>query len=192
MSLGSERGRRLGRRLRLPGIRAAVRRLTPWATALAGLCTAAPCGAATPIIGFSAASEPMNAGHKYFTHYASGHYWVAYDNGDIGGSFNSSPDGVAWTSQGQIFPPPPNMNPNSSANQWAMRYQGNTVIAAVFNAVTGQRYYRSGTLNSNGTVAWSAMAAAGAADASFNALNLLIANGRPIMWRDDATAGGAG
>ena len=71
-----------------------------------------------------------------------------------------------------------------------MRYLGNTVIVAAFNSPN--RTYRSGTLNSNGTVTWSAESAAGPADATFNSLNLLIANGRPIMWRDDVTAGGAG
>jgi hypothetical protein len=189
----TRQGHDLRHDLRLPGVGAAVRRLTPWA-ALAALLVAAPCGAATPLIGTSTASDPINTAHKYFTHYANGHYWVAYDTGAAGGSFNSSPDGVTWTSQGQIFPPPPAINPNSSANHWAMRYQGNTVVAAVFNAVTGQRYYRSGSLKSDGTVAWSAaiMELAGVPDATFNAMNLLIANGRPIMWRDDATAGGAG
>ena len=160
--------------------------------AVAGLWLAAPCYAATAVIGTSTAFEPMNTAHKYFTHYANGHYWVAYDSGSTGGSFNSSPDGEAWTSLGQVFPPFPNINPNSSANQWAMRYLGNTVIALVFNTPDSLRYYRSGTLNSDGTVSWSALTTAGPADATFNALNVLIANGRPIMWRDDNTAGGAG
>ena len=129
----------------------------------------------------------MNTGHKYFTHYANGHYWVAFDNGGIGSSFFSSPDGATWTSLGSIFTV---INPNSFNNEWAVRYLGNTVIVAAFNSPN--RTYRSGTLNSNGTVTWSAESAAGPADATFNSLNLLINNGRPIMWRDDVAAGGAG
>ena len=167
-----------------------MRPLTPWA-ALAAFCAAAPANAATPVIGTSTAGDPINTAHKYFNQYANGHYWVAFDTGGTGGSFNSSPDGVTWTSLGQIFPPLPNINPNSFANEWAMRFLGNTVIAVVFNP-PDSLYYRSGTLNSNGTVSWSALATAGPADATFNALNVLIANGRPIMWRDDATAGGGG
>ena len=155
--------------------------------AFVALCAAAPCAAAAPIIGTSTAGDPMNTSHKYFTHYASGYYWVAFDNGGIGCSFYSSPDGVTWTSQGTIFSV---INPNSFNNEWAVRYLGSTVIVAAFNSPN--RTYRSGTLNGNGTVTWSAESAAGPADATFNSLNLLIANGRPIMWRDDATAGGAG
>ncbi len=109
---------------------------------------------------------------------------MAFDNGGIGCSFYSSPDGVTWTSLGTIFSV---INPNSFNNEWAVRYLGSTVIVAAFNSPN--RTYRSGTLNSNGTVTWSAESAAGPADASFNSLNLLIANGRPIMWRDDVDGG---
>jgi hypothetical protein len=129
----------------------------------------------------------MMAGHKYYTHWVNGYYWVAYDNGGVGCSFYSSPDGVTWTSQGTIFT---TLNPNSFNNEWAMRFLGTTVIAASFDG-TNTRIYRSGTLNGT-AVTWSAESAAGPPDATFNALNLLIANGRPIMWRDDVTAGGAG
>ncbi len=179
------------------GARTPARRRLSLAAVALGTClgvASLPAYAAAPLIGTSTAGEPLNTAHKYFTHYANGHYWVAFDTGGIGGSFNSSPDGMTWTSLGQVFPPPPNMNPNSFENEWAVRYMGNTVIAAVYNAggTPGQRYYRSGTLNSDGTVTWSALTAAGPVDTTFNALNLLINNGRPIMWRDDNTAGGAG
>jgi len=154
---------------------------------------AVPAWAATPIIGTSTAGEPLNSAHKYFTHYANGHYWVAYDTGAIGGAFYSSPDGVTWTSQGLVFAPPPNVNPNSSVNEWAVRYLGNTVIAAVYNDPTDIHYYRSGTLNGDGTVTWSGgLTPVGGADPVFNSLNILINNGRPIMWRDNSTAGGGG
>ena len=130
----------------------------------------------------------MNTASKYYTHYANGHYWVIFDHGAIPGcSSTARLDGATWTSQGTIFA---GINPVSFTNEWAVRYLGNTVIVAAFNSPN--RTYRSGTLNSNGTVTWSAESAAGPADASFGSLNLLIANGRPIMWRDDATAGGAG
>ncbi len=154
---------------------------------VAALLLVRPARAAAPLIGTSTAGDPMNTGSKYFTHYTNGHYWVAFDNGGVGCSFYSSPDGVTWTSQGTIF----TVNPNSFANEWAVRYLGNTIIAAAFDG-TNTRYYRSGTLNNNGTVSWSAQTAAGPADATFNSLSLLIANGRPIMWRDDAAAGGGG
>jgi Peptidase family C25 len=154
------------------------------------LCTiggARAARAAAPVIGTSTAGDPMNAAHMRYTHWANGYYWVAFDNGGIGCSFYSSPDGATWTSLGTIFA---TLNPNSYNNEWAMRFLGNTVIVAGFNSPN--RIYRSGTLDSNGTVTWSAESAAGPADATLNSLNVLIANGRPIMWRDDATAGGAG
>ena len=144
--------------------------------------------AAAPVIGTSTAGDPMMAGHKYYTHWVNGYYWVAWDNGGVGCSFYSSPDGATWTSQGTIFT---TLNPNSFNNEWATRFLGTTVIAAAFNG-SNSRVYRSGTLNANGTVSWSAESAVGPTDTAFNALNLLIANGRPIMWRDDVTAGGAG
>ncbi len=149
---------------------------------------AAPCFAATPVIGTSTENDPINTASKYYTHFANGHYWVMFDHGGIPGCIlYSSPDGVTWTSQGAIFA---GNNPVSFTNEWAVRYLGNTVIVAAFNSPN--RTYRSGTLNSDGTVTWSAESAAGPADASFASMNLLIANGRPIMWRDDATAGGGG
>ena len=89
--------------------------------------------AATPIIGTSTAGDPMNTGHKYFTHYANGHYWVAFDNGGIGSSFFSSPDGVTWTSLGTIVGA---NNPKSFTNEWAVR-SGQHVIAAAFIARPG-------------------------------------------------------
>ena len=145
--------------------------------------------AAAALIATSVDNYPMNSASKYFTHWANGHYWVAFDHGAIPGcSFYSSPDGATWTFQGNLFA---GINPVSITNQWAVRYLGNTVIAAAFNN-PNTRTYRSGTLNSDGTVTWSAESAAGPNDATFPSLNLLIANGRPIMWRDDTTAGGAG
>ena len=141
------------------------------------------------MIATSLDNYPMNSASKYFTHWANGHYWVAFDHGAIPGcSFYSSPDGTTWTFRGNLFA---GINPVSITNQWAVRYLGNTVIAAAFNN-PNTRTYRSGTLNSDGTVTWSAESPAGPNDATFGSLNLLIANGRPIMWRDDATAGGAG
>jgi hypothetical protein len=56
------------------------------------------------VIGTSTENDPINTASKYYTHYASGHYWVMFDHGGIPGCIlYSSPDGVTWTSQGAIF-----------------------------------------------------------------------------------------
>ena len=169
-----------------------MRLAPPYSVLLAGAVltwlTAAPAFAAAPVIGTSTENDPINTASKYYTHYANGHYWVIFDHGGIPGCIlYSSPDGSTWTSQGGIFA---GNNPVSFTNEWSLRFQGNTVIVAAFNSPN--RSYRSGTLNTNGTVTWSAESPAGPADATFASMNLLIANGRPIMWRDDATAGGGG
>ena len=156
--------------------------------ALLSWLVATPCFAATPVIGTSTENDPINTASKYYTHFANGYYWVIFDHGGIPGCIlYSSPDGATWTSQGGIFA---GNNPVSFTNEWGARFLGNTVIVAAYNAPN--RSYRSGTLNSNGTVTWSAESPAGPADATLASMSLLIANNRPIMWRDDATAGGGG
>ena len=90
--------------------------------------------AAAALIATSVDNYPMNSASKYYAHWANGHYWVAFDHGAIPGcSFYSSPDGATWTFRGNLFA---GINPVSITNQWAVRYLGNTVIAAAFNSPT--------------------------------------------------------
>jgi hypothetical protein len=131
-------------------------------------------------------SNVFNSASKFYSHCANGYYWVALRNGSSVVVF-SSIDGATWISQGAIF----TFNPG--VNRWAVRYEGNVVVAFGFNDGDSTRYYRKATLNGNGTLSWNAAeVAVGAADAASPELNALIANGKPILWRAGPTNGDLG
>jgi len=145
-----------------------------------------PSGEGASQVGTTTAGAAFFAGSKFYTHCASGHYWIAYDDGNTG-ILSSSPDGVTWTSQGSIF----SFAPDSSSNRWAARFQGNVVIAIANHNSSDTHYYRKGTLNPDGTVSWNGTnTAIGPADPVWPETNSLIANGKPIHWRADLLGAG--
>ena len=140
---------------------------------------------AQAVVGTTTSSDVFHSASRFHTHFANGHYWVAYHDGTRPVLARSS-NGVSWTLLGAIFS---SFNP-SDVGEWAVRYSGANVIAFGRNGGDNLRYYRNGTLNADGTVGWTA------ADASTGAgtwpnLNALIAGGKPILWRADATTDGA-
>ena len=160
--------------------------LSLWGAALLLTAAAAPGGAAS-LIGTTTVSGAMYSASHYYSHFASGHYWVAFNDGSQPVLY-SSPDAVTWTSQGAIFA----FSATDDSNRWAVRYRAGQIIALGFNSGDNTRYYRHGTLNAAGTVSWSAAAAAaGPADATDPDLNALVANGRPLMWRAGTNGNGA-
>jgi hypothetical protein len=156
--------------------------------AAAAFATAAPCHAQGALVGPSSSGAVYNSAAKYYTQFANGYWWTVYDDGSTGQVLSSSPDGVTWTSQGSIF----TFNPNSAANHPAVRFSGTTIIAATYRGSDTHVYYRSGTLNSNGTVTWASAQQDIGAEANYPALNANIVNGKPVMWRSNNVAGGAG
>ncbi len=148
------------------------------------LASADPSSAAS-LIGTTTVNDAFSSGSRFFTHCANGYYWVAYHNGTEPVLY-SSPDAAVWTLRGPIFS---SFDPGP-LGEWAVRFSGTNIIAFGYNSGNTQRYYRNGTLNGTGTVTWNAADAA-TGGASWPPLNALIANGKPILWRADATADGA-
>ncbi len=139
---------------------------------------------AQAVIGTTTSSDVFHSASRFHLQFANGYYWVAYHDG-VTPVIARSSDGVTWTNLGAVFS---SFNP-SDVGEWAVRYSGINVVAFGRNGGDNLRYYRNGTLNADGTVTWNA------ADASTGAgvwpnLNALIAGGKPILWRADATTYG--
>ncbi len=139
---------------------------------------------AQAVIGTST-GEVFHSASRFHTQFANGYYWVAYHDGTTP-VLSRSADGINWTNLGAIFS---SFNP-SDLGEWAVRYAANVIVAFGRNGGDNQRYYRNGTLNADGTVTWNAVEAATGAGA-WPSLNALIAGGKPILWRADATTDGA-
>jgi hypothetical protein len=132
----------------------------------------------------------FNSATHFHTHCAAGHFWVVFENNTVPPRVKvfSSPDGVTWTDQGNIF----TFNPDNTGKEWAVRFSGTKIVAMAHKDLDSTRYYRNGTLNSNGTITWNAAeSAAGPPDANWQPLNALIANNKPVMWRADEFGAGA-
>ncbi|HEY7696769.1 MAG TPA: hypothetical protein VIE88_00060, partial [Vicinamibacteria bacterium] len=140
---------------------------------------------AQAIIGTTTSTDVFYSASRFYVQFANGYYWVAYHNGATPVLARSA-DGISWTALGSVFS---SFNP-SDVGEWAARFTGNTIVAFGRNGGDNLRYYRNGTLNADGTVTWNA------ADASTGAgtwpiLNAVIAGGKPVFWRADATTDGA-
>lgn len=140
---------------------------------------------AQAIVGTTTSSDVFHSASRFYVHFANGYYWVAYHDGVTPRVARSS-DGVSWANLGAIFS---SFNP-SDDGEWAVRYSAMNVVAFGRNNGDNLRYYRNGTLNADGTITWNAADASTGAGAWPN-LNALIAGGKPILWRADATTDGA-
>ena len=124
------------------------------------------------------------SGDQVYGHCAAGHYWLAYFDGTRPHLY-SSPDAVTWTQQTQLFT---TFDPTTNSG-WAVHFSGNNVIAGGYNAGDTVRYYRNGTLNTDGTVTWTGIETSmGFSGVSWNELNVRIVNDKPILWRAGAGA----
>ena len=148
-------------------------------TLVVSLCLFASRVNAASQIGTTTATDALSSASRFFTHSANGYYWVAYHNGTEP-VLASSRDGITWASQGQILS---SFDPLSSG-MWAVRYSGkNVIVFATKDAGSHTRYYRNGTLNSNGTVTWNAADQDTTAQGnSWQETNALIAGTKPIMF----------
>jgi hypothetical protein len=156
------------------------------ATLLALLLMPAAESSAASLVGTTTSAAALESASRFYVHYASGYYWVAYHNGTRPMLF-SSRDAATWASQGAIFS---SFNPPANQGQWAVRFQGTNIIALGFNTGNTNRYYRNGTLNGDGTVTWNAADAIAQASATLTPFNALIANQKPVYWRSTATGTG--
>ena len=138
------------------------------------------------LVATSTTAFGLESASRFNAHWVSQRYWVAFHNGTTAVLY-SSPDAVAWTSQGAIFS---SFNPPANQGDWVVRYDGARIIAVAFNTGNGTRYYRNGTLNADGSVSWNAADAVAQAGASSTPLNALVANQRPVYWRSTAAGNG--
>ena len=165
---------------------ALVRALAPGVLAAAFLAGPAAASAAS-LVGTTTTPTAFVSASRFYVQYANGHYWVAFHNGTTPVLFSSS-DAATWTSQGAIFS---SFNPTSGLGEWAVRYQGTTVIAVAFQSAPTGRRYRNGVLNGDGTITWNGSdSAAGPGITSWEPLNAVIANNRPVFWRADSGGNG--
>lgn len=147
---------------------------------LFGLLSGSPCFSQS-VVGTTTAPDGLWSASHFYVHCAAGRYWVAYHDGTQP-VIKSSADGSNWTALGNIF----SLGGASLTYTWSVRYLGTTIIAVRYLAGTNTRYYRNGTLNPDGSIAWAAAdLASGPTGSSWEYSSALIANGKPIYWRSD-------
>ena len=101
------------------------------------------------VVGTTTTTDAILYSSRWYTHRANNYYWVAYHNGTQPVIY-SSPDGLTWNSQGNIFSGAP-----ENTLSWGVVFESNTIHAGRgYFSGTAHVGYRQGTLNSNGTVSW--------------------------------------